>query len=155
MRIWILLKVSFLTETRLWSLRNIDDDFYDEEPQTDVSSVMFTDICEKVAYFRVCRRLLNVQHCTTECGWDGNIIEMAQRSTHVSIRRFSARIHIPRMTVLFSELATAFTGSHSARFLCEESDEKHPVWTQVVRKVWTASADFRCCKTRQLHLSSS
>jgi len=40
---------------------------------------MFTDSCDKVAYFRVRRRLLNSQYDNMDD--DGNITEMAAQST--------------------------------------------------------------------------
>jgi hypothetical protein len=54
--------MQFVMATQLLSLRNIGNDFHEWESRMNVCSVMFTDTCEGVAYFRVSHRLLGVQY---------------------------------------------------------------------------------------------
>jgi len=78
MTIWLLL------------LREISDDFHNEESQTDVHSVMFTGSWKKATYFQVYDRLLNFQY--NECRWKH--YWNPQCIPYVSTRRISTCLHI-------------------------------------------------------------
>lgn len=58
------------------------NDFHNEEFQIDTCLVLFIDYCVKVAHFRACHRLPNVEE-------EENTTEIAQRSQRVSSRRIS------------------------------------------------------------------
>jgi len=61
-------------------------------------SVMFTDTYERVAYFRVCHRLLDVQYDRIWMRKE-NIIETAQCSQRLRTRSVSALFHAPSVAV--------------------------------------------------------
>jgi hypothetical protein len=88
------LSTGFVMTTGLLTLRNIGDDFHNDESRIDVCSVMFKGSCEKNGLFpsmsSTAERPLSLNVDKNE-----DIIQMSQRSPRVSTRRISARLHVP------------------------------------------------------------